>query len=95
MHAIKRYVKIGYDLTEGKNIEIVLQDLSGTLSWPITGQFAGCIHAHSLPHIGEWIDFSSVQITNLCNIIYRSSPIVLKPTESHTSWIMLIPSKKK
>ena len=29
-HAIKRYVRIGCDLTEGKNIETALQDLSGT-----------------------------------------------------------------
>ncbi|PKY61544.1 hypothetical protein RhiirA4_486653, partial [Rhizophagus irregularis] len=30
-HAIKRYIRIGCDLTEGKNIETALQDLSGTL----------------------------------------------------------------
>ncbi|CAB4406085.1 unnamed protein product [Rhizophagus irregularis] len=28
-HAIKRYVRIGCDLTEGENIEMALQDLSG------------------------------------------------------------------
>ncbi|RHZ81289.1 hypothetical protein Glove_122g140 [Diversispora epigaea] len=30
-HAIKRYIRIGCDLTEGENIETALQDLSGTL----------------------------------------------------------------
>ncbi|PKC03627.1 hypothetical protein RhiirA5_380025 [Rhizophagus irregularis] len=29
-HVIKRYVRIGCDLTEGENIEMALQDLSGT-----------------------------------------------------------------
>ncbi|RHZ84259.1 hypothetical protein Glove_84g140 [Diversispora epigaea] len=29
-HAIKRYIRIGCDLTEGENIETALQDLSGT-----------------------------------------------------------------
>ncbi|GBC26331.2 hypothetical protein GLOIN_2v1790148 [Rhizophagus irregularis DAOM 181602=DAOM 197198] len=29
-HAIKRYIRVGCDLTEGENIETALQDLSGT-----------------------------------------------------------------
>ncbi|CAG8772981.1 7888_t:CDS:1, partial [Dentiscutata heterogama] len=29
-HAIKRYIRIGYDFTEGTNIEEALQNLSGT-----------------------------------------------------------------
>ncbi|CAG8693887.1 3076_t:CDS:2 [Rhizophagus irregularis] len=28
-HVIKRYVRIGCDLTEGENIEMALQDLNG------------------------------------------------------------------
>ncbi|RIA92391.1 hypothetical protein C1645_820727 [Glomus cerebriforme] len=90
MHAIKRYVKIGYDLTEGKNIETAFQDLSRTSS--ITGQFAGYIRVRFLSHIGKWIDFSPMQIANLCGTIHRPSPIVSEPTESHTLWIMPIPN---
>ncbi|GES80389.1 hypothetical protein GLOIN_2v1791933 [Rhizophagus clarus] len=36
-------------------------------NWPVTSQFAGYIHARSLPHIGKWIDFSPAQIANLCD----------------------------
>ena len=52
-------------------------------SWPVTGQFAGYIRARSLPNIGEWIDFSPAQITNLCGTIYRPSPTVSEPTKSN------------
>ena len=29
-HAIKRYVKLGYDITSGENIEDAIKDLAGT-----------------------------------------------------------------
>ena len=29
-HAIKRYVKLGYEVTSGKDIEMAIKDLSGT-----------------------------------------------------------------
>jgi hypothetical protein len=42
-------------------------------TWLITGQFAGYIRAHSLPHIGVWTNFSPAQISNLCSTICRPS----------------------
>ncbi|CAI2190189.1 986_t:CDS:2, partial [Funneliformis geosporum] len=50
------------------------------------------IRTRSLPNIGEWINFSSTQIANLCGITHKLSSIVSEPTESHTSWIMPIPN---
>jgi hypothetical protein len=29
-HAIKRYVKLGYEIASGKDIEMAIKDLSGT-----------------------------------------------------------------
>lgn len=62
-------------------------------TWPVTGQFAGYIRARSLPHIGVWTDFSPTQISNLCGIICRPSPIISEPTKPKNSWMMPIPKK--
>ncbi len=53
-------------------------------SWSVTGQFARYIHAHSLPYISKWIDYSPAQVVNICGTIYRPSPTVSEPTKSNT-----------
>ncbi|RGB39733.1 hypothetical protein C1646_754231 [Rhizophagus diaphanus] len=49
VHAIKRYVRIGFEIREGSDIENSIKDLCSTS--PINGPFAGSIQARTLPNI--------------------------------------------
>ncbi|CAG8480690.1 16576_t:CDS:2, partial [Cetraspora pellucida] len=59
-------------------------------SWPVMGQFAGYIRAHSLLHIGVWTEFRPEQIATFYN---RPSPIFSKPSKPKSAWTMPIPKK--
>ena len=63
-------------------------------NWPVTGQFAGYIQAHPLPHIGTWTEFSPAQVASFCGASYRPSPTISDPTIPKSSWVMPIPEKK-
>ncbi|RHZ80994.1 hypothetical protein Glove_130g138 [Diversispora epigaea] len=90
-------------LTEQDNVPINLENKkSKTIpgiskwfewTWPITGEFAGYVCARSLPHIGNWINFSPAQISNFCGTIHRPSPIASEPTKTNSSWTMPISKK--
>ncbi|RHZ81201.1 hypothetical protein Glove_123g95 [Diversispora epigaea] len=88
-HAIKRYIRVDHSLTNGEDIEKALHNLSISKwfewTWPITGEFAGYVHARSLPYIGNWINFSPAQISNFCGTIHRSSPIASESTKINSS----------
>jgi len=60
--------------------------------WPTEGQYAGYIRARSLPNIGEWKNFSPVQIQKLSKAeITKSQPQISTPTKPNSSWTSLIP----
>ncbi|CAG8842673.1 2864_t:CDS:2, partial [Racocetra persica] len=59
-------------------------------SWPVTDEFAGYIHARSLPHIGVWTEFQPEQIATFYN---RPTPIFFEPPKPKTAWSMLAPRK--
>ncbi|CAG8469139.1 8309_t:CDS:2 [Scutellospora calospora] len=103
-HAIKRYIRVGYELTDGTNIETALQNLSGTSVAQIEpnrnktieelalseSQFAGYIRACFLPHIGVWTDFQPAQVVPFSR---RPSPTFSKPSIPETIWKMPTPRK--
>ncbi|RIB21515.1 hypothetical protein C2G38_2176369 [Gigaspora rosea] len=65
-HAIKRYVRLGFDLTAGEDIEKALDGLSGTSTAylkPNQGSLAGYVCARDLPGFGEIKNFSMSKFT--------------------------------
>ncbi|CAG8597104.1 1835_t:CDS:2 [Gigaspora margarita] len=55
------------------------------------GQFAGYIHARSLPHIDAWTEFQPEQITTFYR---RPSPTFSEPSKPKNAWTMPIPNKQ-
>ncbi|CAG8475076.1 3835_t:CDS:2, partial [Scutellospora calospora] len=83
-HAIKRYVKIGYNLTEGANIEIALQNLSGTSV------------AHIEPNCNlttETLVLADQNNINPNSELLRPSPTFSEPSIPKTIWTT--PTSKK
>lgn len=113
-HAIKRYVRLGFDVTEGEDIENAVKDLCGTSisqmdpnreknkgkiktfvgisklnewQWPINGPFAGYIQARSLPNIGNFINYSPIQIEqSSTTAIKKPTPQISTPSIPQSSW---------
>ncbi|RHZ82295.1 hypothetical protein Glove_109g253 [Diversispora epigaea] len=77
--AIKRYVKLGYDINAGDNIESAIKNIAdkeklGTITgisnyqewtWPTNEENSGYIFARALPEIGEWKIWSSEKIKKI------------------------------
>ncbi|CAB4375501.1 unnamed protein product [Rhizophagus irregularis] len=102
-HAIKRYVKLGYDITFGENIEDAIKDLAdrksilGTIqgitnwsewAWP-TESDAGYIYARALPGFGLWNKFSPNKIQKITKerIFDKPDPMITQHTKPNKPWI--------
>ncbi|CAG8566570.1 15562_t:CDS:2, partial [Cetraspora pellucida] len=78
-HAISHHVHLEFDISQGSDIELVIEGIRGTLvahlelertkgktsEWSCDGNYAGYIRAHAIPNIGEWNNFSSVKLEKL------------------------------
>lgn len=136
-HAIKRYLRIGFDLETGNDIVEAAKGLSGTSlaniepdrdnnfveetevsetkkkktkkakiktikgisklyywEWPVEGEYCGYIRARSLPHIGEWSNFTPALIANLWNTpLHRPQPNISEHTIPQSTWTIPIDAK--
>ncbi|CAB4416336.1 unnamed protein product [Rhizophagus irregularis] len=55
--------------------------------WPINGPFAGYIQARSLPNIGDFINYSPIQIEqSSITAIEKPTPQISMPSISQSSW---------
>ncbi|CAB5355896.1 unnamed protein product [Rhizophagus irregularis] len=55
--------------------------------WPINGPFAGYIQARSLPNIGNFINYSPIQIEqSSTTAIKKPTPQISTPSISQSSW---------
>ncbi|RHZ82683.1 hypothetical protein Glove_105g11 [Diversispora epigaea] len=78
-HSIKRYIRIGFEIKEGNDIENVIKDL------------CGYIQARTLPNIGNYINYSPAQIEKISKSeIIRPNPTMSTPTISQSTWTIPI-----
>nr|CAG8543737.1 9423_t:CDS:2 [Entrophospora candida] len=92
-YSIKRYARLGCNVTEGSDIEKAI-NLKGTsvANLPTEGQYAGYIRARSLPNTGEWKKFSPVQIQKFLKVeVIKLHPQISIPTKSNIPWTSSIP----
>ncbi|CAB4481821.1 unnamed protein product [Rhizophagus irregularis] len=90
-HAIKRYVKLGYKIASGEDIEMAIKGLSGTHVanlQPNREQEAGYIYARPLPKFGELNKFSPNKIQKIVKnrIIVKPDPIISEHSNPQKSW---------
>lgn len=63
--------------------------------WPISGEMIGYICARSLPHFGQWNNFSPSAIANLCTKpIVRPHPKISEQTEPESDWTIPLPGNQ-
>ncbi|RGB29847.1 hypothetical protein C1646_766056 [Rhizophagus diaphanus] len=63
-YAIKQYVKLGYNISEGQDIEKAIKGIKRMVVANINpDQFSGFVCGHTLPNFGIWNDFSSAAIS--------------------------------
>ncbi|CAG8583029.1 4700_t:CDS:2, partial [Scutellospora calospora] len=70
-HAINRYVRLGFDISEEQNIENAIQNIHSTSVTNLKPnqnrrKFAGCILACAIPNIRNWKIFSPADLEKLC-----------------------------
>ena len=59
--------------------------------WPINGSFAGYIRARSLPNIGDFINYSPIQIEqSSTTTIEKPNPQISTPSIPQSSWTVPI-----
>ncbi|CAB4387106.1 unnamed protein product [Rhizophagus irregularis] len=102
-HAIKRYVKLGYDITSGENIEDVIKDLAGTHVAHIQPNRSqdrkstlGYIYGRALPGFGSWNKFSPSKIQKIAKerIFVKPNPVITQHTRPNQPWITSSIKKK-
>lgn len=63
--------------------------------WPINGDYAGFIQGRPLPHIGEWVRFSPIDINKLVERpIHKPTPNVETHSQPRIAWTMPYLKKK-
>ncbi|CAB5386059.1 unnamed protein product [Rhizophagus irregularis] len=81
-HAIKRYVKLGYDITSGENIEDVIKDLAGTHV------------AHIQPNRSQDRKSTLGTIQGITNWSEWPNPVITQHTRPNQPWITSSIKKK-
>ncbi|PKB93009.1 hypothetical protein RhiirA5_442632 [Rhizophagus irregularis] len=88
-HAIKHYIKLGFDVTEVEDIENAVKNLRGT---SIGQMNPNCyIQARSLLNIGDFINYSPIQIEQSSTItITKPTPQISMPLIPQSFWFVSI-----
>jgi hypothetical protein len=59
--------------------------------WPVEGKYSGYIRARSLPHIGEWSNFTPAYVANLWNTpLHRPQLNISEHTTPESTWTIPI-----
>ncbi|GES98716.1 hypothetical protein GLOIN_2v1790442 [Rhizophagus clarus] len=90
--AIKCYVKFECNITDGKDIQKVIQNISGTCILQLTpDQKSGHILARTLLHINEWTTITLAKIKKLEKTsITKPNPSFTAPSKVTNQWITSI-----
>ncbi|EXX62066.1 hypothetical protein RirG_165260 [Rhizophagus irregularis DAOM 197198w] len=107
-HSINRYVKLGFDISSGKDIENAISGICGTTwkkekpitwhfkfewSWPITGEYAGYIQARDIANLGAWTNFSPKKLEKLqSKTIKKPDPNVSTSSIPKNPWTVPLPN---
>ncbi|RHZ62731.1 hypothetical protein Glove_335g14 [Diversispora epigaea] len=107
--AIKRYIKLGYDINSGDDIESAIKNMAdkaklGTITgisnyqewtWPTDEENSRYIFARALPGIGEWKIWSTEKIEKIIKKrkIEKPNPIYSQPSKLNKLWTMPIVNK--
>ncbi|UZO01314.1 uncharacterized protein OCT59_012415 [Rhizophagus irregularis] len=107
-HSINRYVKLGFDISSGKDIENAISGICGTTwkkekpitwhfkfewSWPITGEYAGYIQARDIANLGAWTNFSPKKLEKLqSKTIEKPDPNVSTSSIPKNPWTVPLPN---
>ncbi|GET66029.1 hypothetical protein GLOIN_2v1780400 [Rhizophagus irregularis DAOM 181602=DAOM 197198] len=88
-HAIKHYIKLGFDVTEVEDIENAVKNLRDT---SIGQMNPNCyIQARSLLNIGDFINYSPIQIEQSSTItITKPTPQISMPLIPQSFWFVSI-----
>ncbi|RHZ75937.1 hypothetical protein Glove_208g81 [Diversispora epigaea] len=99
-HAIKRYLRIRYDISSGEDIVQAAKGLLGTSLANLEpnrnneiedDKYEGYIRARPLPHVGNWSNFSPSYIADLWNSpLYQPQPLISQCTIPETKWTIPI-----
>ncbi|RIB07439.1 hypothetical protein C2G38_2214440 [Gigaspora rosea] len=102
-HAINQYIRLGFDITVGQNIEnvmVIIRYLEIPTGLSGNGQqqanFSGCIKARNISGIGEWKIFTIAKLDKCCKKdIHKPIPQVSTHTTPSSNWEMLIPNSSQ